>query len=114
MFELASGLKINFHKSSLMGVNVPECWLNAAAEILNCRIGIMPFKYLGLPVGALTGRKQTWNPLIKKVRGRLAAWKGKLLSLGGRLTLINSVLSCIMVFFMSMCCIPDGVIQVLD
>jgi hypothetical protein len=51
-FEMASGLKVNFWKSGLIGVNVPSSFLNMASNFLNCRIGALPFKYLGLPIGA--------------------------------------------------------------
>ncbi|GKV40806.1 hypothetical protein SLEP1_g48407 [Rubroshorea leprosula] len=50
-FELISGLKINFCKSHLYGFNVTEGWLNGVVDILHCKIGTMPFIYLGLPVG---------------------------------------------------------------
>jgi hypothetical protein len=51
-FELASGLKVNFWKSSLIGVNVDNSFLELASTFLNCRRGELPFNYLGLPVGA--------------------------------------------------------------
>jgi hypothetical protein len=45
------GLKVNFHNSMLVGVNITESWLNEAAIILSCKIGKVPFLYLGLPIG---------------------------------------------------------------
>ena len=36
IFEQVSGLKVNFHKSMLMGVNVPDSWLTEAAMVMNC------------------------------------------------------------------------------
>jgi hypothetical protein len=51
-FEMVSGLKVNFWKSCLIGVNVDDDFLHMATEFLNCRRGSIPFKYLGLPVGA--------------------------------------------------------------
>jgi len=51
-FELVSGLKINFFKSSLIGVNVDNDFMDMACNFLNCSRGSVPFKYLGLPVGA--------------------------------------------------------------
>jgi hypothetical protein len=51
-FEMASGLKVNFWKSCLFGVNVSNDFLTMASDFLNCRLGHLPFKYLGLPVGA--------------------------------------------------------------
>ncbi|XP_073220836.1 uncharacterized protein, partial [Cicer arietinum] len=51
MFELASWLKVKFHKSLLVGVNVHEYWLEEAATLINCKKGMLPFKYLVLPIG---------------------------------------------------------------
>jgi hypothetical protein len=49
-FEMALGLKVNFHKSSLIGINVQREF--TACSFLHCREGVIPFNYLGLPVGA--------------------------------------------------------------
>jgi hypothetical protein len=51
-FELVSRLKVNFSKSCLMGVNVPSSFLQGAASFLHCKLGSIPFIYLGLSVGA--------------------------------------------------------------
>jgi len=51
---MTSGLKVNFHKSSLIGVNVPRDFMEAACGFLHCREGSIPFKYLGLLVGAIS------------------------------------------------------------
>ncbi|MCI35130.1 RNA-directed DNA polymerase (Reverse transcriptase), partial [Trifolium medium] len=62
-FELTSGLKVNFWKSCLMGVNVGDNFMDTACTFLNCIQGGVPFKYLGLPVGANPRRLSTWEPL---------------------------------------------------
>ncbi|MCI27846.1 LINE-1 reverse transcriptase like, partial [Trifolium medium] len=64
-FELMSGLKVNFAKSRLFGVNVDGSLLIEAAKFLNCKIGDMPFIYLGLPVGANPRKEATWKPVIE-------------------------------------------------
>ncbi|GKV07574.1 hypothetical protein SLEP1_g19328 [Rubroshorea leprosula] len=51
IFELVSGLKINFEKSQLMGVGVEEDWREKMAIRLCCKVGDFPFKYLGIPTG---------------------------------------------------------------
>jgi hypothetical protein len=51
LFELMSGLKVNFHKSMLVGVNITDSWLHEAATALRCRVGKVSFLYLGLPIG---------------------------------------------------------------
>ena len=51
LFEATSSLKVNFHKSMLFGVNIHDSWLAEAAFVLNCKLGRLPFLYLGLPIG---------------------------------------------------------------
>jgi hypothetical protein len=53
LFEEVSGLKVNFHKSMLTGVNIPDSWLMTAASVMNCKRGKLPFVYLGLPIGGI-------------------------------------------------------------
>jgi hypothetical protein len=108
-FELASGLRVNFHKSCLLGVNVSNEFLNMGAEFLNCRLGSTPFKYLGLPVGANPRRLATWQPLLDSLHARLNVWRNRYVSLGGRLTLLNAVLSAIPIFFLSFMKLPASV-----
>jgi hypothetical protein len=73
-FEMASGLKVNFSKSCIMGVNVSEDFLSMATNFLNCRRGSIPFKYLGLPVGANPRNISTWEPMLNVIKGRLGSW----------------------------------------
>ena len=64
LFEALSGLKVNFSKSQLVGVNVPASWLSEAAMVLNCKVGTIPFVYLGLPIGGNARRLAFWKPLL--------------------------------------------------
>lgn len=47
IFEQVSGLKVNIHKSMLTGVTVTDLWLTEAGMVMNCRVGTLPFVYLG-------------------------------------------------------------------
>jgi hypothetical protein len=100
-FEMSSGLKVNFSKSCVIGVNTSIEFLGMASEFLNCRIGRTPFKYLGLPVGASPRNMSTWEPMLDSVRGRLGSWRNKYVSLGGRIVLINAVLNAVPIFYLS-------------
>ncbi|XP_023745646.1 uncharacterized mitochondrial protein AtMg01250-like [Lactuca sativa] len=51
-FEISSGLKINFHKSRLFGINVFDYELQSMAQVLGCLKSSFPFIYLGVPMGA--------------------------------------------------------------
>ena len=91
-FELVSGLKINFAKSSFGAIGKSEQWKKVAAKYLNCRLLSIPFIYLGIPIGTNPSRCELWDPIIKKCERKLAKWKQRHISFGGRVTLINSVL----------------------
>lgn len=89
-FELVSGLKINYHKSSLMGGIVSGPFLSSVSKILNCKVVAVPFRYLGLPVGANPRKASTWQPVIGALSKRLGSWKNRYLFTGGRVVLLIS------------------------
>ncbi|XP_071689558.1 uncharacterized protein [Rutidosis leptorrhynchoides] len=92
-FEDVSGLKINFEKSCLYGINVVTDEIELMAKQLKCSSGKLPFTYLGVPVGAKMNKSKDWDPVIKKFHKRFLDWKSRTVSFGGRLTLIKSVLN---------------------
>ncbi|GKV47213.1 hypothetical protein SLEP1_g54131 [Rubroshorea leprosula] len=106
IFEMVSGLKVNFGKSVLMGINVSEEWMSRSSSILNCKQGNLPCKYLGVSIGEKCRSIATWRPMIESFKKKLASWKNKFISLGGRITLLNSVLSSLPVFTMSVYLLP--------
>jgi hypothetical protein len=73
VFELASGFKVNFSKSFVMGINVGTDFFSLAENFLHCRVGSVPFTYLGLPVGANPQLEITWRPLIQSLSSRLSS-----------------------------------------
>lgn len=105
-FELASGLKVNFSKSCLIGINVPRNFLEMACNFLNCAEGNLPFNYLGLPIGANPRRLSTWEPLLEHVVKRLNLWGNKFISFGGCIVLLNLVLNSIPIFYLSFMRMP--------
>ncbi|GKB86693.1 hypothetical protein Tco_0958965 [Tanacetum coccineum] len=62
------------------------------ASSLGCTIMENKFRYLGVMVGAGMTRHKAWDDVILKLQSRLSKWKAKTLSIGGRLTLLKSVL----------------------
>ena len=101
LFEDLSGLKVNFSKSLLVGVNVHGSWLSEDASILNCKVGVTPFMYLGLLIGGNASPLDFWEPLINRINSRLSGWRSRYLSLGGRLILLKSALSSLPVYALS-------------
>jgi hypothetical protein len=71
------------------------------SRLFSCGIDSFPLKYLGIPMTHRRLRNNEWHCVIDSFEKRLATWKGKLLSSGGRLVLIISVLSSLHIFMMS-------------
>lgn len=114
LFEELSGLKVNFHKSMLTGVNIPVSWLSEAAMMLRCRRGNIPFVYLGLPIGGDSRKISFWKPVVDRIVSRLSSWNHKFLSFGGRLVLLKAVLSSLPVYFLSFFKASAGIISSID
>ena len=55
-----------------------------------------------------------WFSVEDRFQKKLASWKGKLLSVGGQLVLINSVLTSLPMFMMCFFELPKGVLKKLD
>ncbi|XP_028090980.1 uncharacterized protein LOC114291133 [Camellia sinensis] len=113
-FEIALGLKINYHKSVLCGIGLSDPVLHDFASLFNCKTQRLPLNYLGLPLGASPRRKKTWKPIIDKFKMRLVGWKRRFLSFAGRLTLVKAVLSSLPVYFLSLFKLPEGIAKEID
>ena len=113
-FALILGLHINFHKSSIIGINVDDQLCLRLATSIFCRSDSLPRKYLGMPLGANPSRISTWKPVIEKFRKRLHMLKERLLSMAGRLCLIKSVVNSLPIYFMSVFKMPKGVGKLLS
>ena len=97
-FEVVYRLKINMGKSELVLVGVVP---NIAdmVDVLECKQGSFPMKYLGLLLGANVRDSSIRNPIIEKMERRLAGWKRLYISKGGKDTLIKSTFSNLPTYF---------------
>nr|GEW40329.1 RNA-directed DNA polymerase, eukaryota [Tanacetum cinerariifolium] len=65
-------------------------------------------------VGCLMSTSQSWNEIVNSISARLSTWKMKTLSIGGRLTLLKSVLGSLLVYHMSLFKVPRKVLHVME
>ncbi|GJU98180.1 RNA-directed DNA polymerase, eukaryota, reverse transcriptase zinc-binding domain protein [Tanacetum coccineum] len=72
VFYLASGLKINIHKSNVYGVGVSNNEVHYMAINTGCSPGSFPFIYLGLPIGANMNLTANWKTLLDRFDARLS------------------------------------------
>jgi hypothetical protein len=114
IFEQLSGLKINFHKNELFCFGKAKEEEQQYKHIFGCGAGLLPFRYLGVPIHYKTLRNSYWCPVETRFVGKLGCWKGKLLSYGDRLILINSILTSLPMFMLSFLEIPKWVFKRLD
>jgi hypothetical protein len=100
-FEKLSGLKINFHKSEMYCFGEAKGLQDQYITIFGCQGGLFPFKYLGIPMHVRKLSDEDWKMVEERIEKRLSSWKGKYLSVGGRLVLINLVLMSLVMFIIS-------------
>ncbi|KAM2375829.1 hypothetical protein ACFXTH_044543 [Malus domestica] len=106
LFCSVSGLKINKAKCFLAGINSKSEKLNRMADSWGCEVGCWPIKYLGLPLGGRPRAIKFWDPVVETMERRLQSWKKAFLSREGKLTLIQSVLGSLPIYYMSLFKIP--------
>ncbi|GAU48891.1 hypothetical protein TSUD_98820 [Trifolium subterraneum] len=88
---------VNFHKSMLAGVNIPDSWIGEAASALCC-----------LHIGGDPRRMSFWELVLTRLQNRLSRWKSRFLSFGGHLVLIKYVLTSLPVYALSFFKAPSG------
>jgi hypothetical protein len=114
LFDQISGMKINFHKSAVIPINLEEGRIHEISHILNCPVGVFPFTYLGVPLHYERLKREDMQPLIDKLIKRTYGWRGRLLAYSSRSVLVKTCLVCIPVYLMSFIKFPKWVIKFME
>jgi hypothetical protein len=67
LFEKVSGMRINFHKSQYISMNLVPEDDHEISHILCCPIGHLPFNYLGVPIHFEKLKREDLQPVIDKM-----------------------------------------------
>jgi len=94
-------LKVNFYKSHVSNIGLSVEDSAVFTKCLNSRQMDVPFKYLGMTIGGNPKRVAFWKPIIDKIKAKLSNWKGKILSMAGKICLIKSVIIALLLFYLS-------------
>jgi hypothetical protein len=100
-FGEISGLKANLNKCVVYPIQCNNLDIADVLSEFGGAIGSFPCQYLGLPLGVKKPSRAELQRLIDRIASKLKPWKGKLMSRTGRLTLINSVLTSTLTYFLT-------------
>ncbi|GAU46322.1 hypothetical protein TSUD_401930 [Trifolium subterraneum] len=91
-YAMESGQVINTSKSTIFSGSITHGRLNLIVQLLNFKLGSLPFNYLGVPIFQGTRKTCHLQPVADKIKLKLSAWKASLLSIAGRVQLVRSVI----------------------
>uniref|UniRef100_A0A8I6YIX2 Reverse transcriptase zinc-binding domain-containing protein n=1 Tax=Hordeum vulgare subsp. vulgare TaxID=112509 RepID=A0A8I6YIX2_HORVV len=107
-------MKINFHKSDLITINVDECRAKSFAQIFCCNIGSFPIKYLGVPLHYDKLRRKDLQPLIDKIIKGISGWLGRYLTFKGKIVLLCACIVSIPAYLMAFVKFPKWAINAIN
>ena len=70
LYAAFTGLRINFHKLSMIPINMSQEEIVELAAFFECNLGSIPFTYLGLPMGTIRLTIRDMSPLTDRVERR--------------------------------------------
>ena len=85
-----------------------------SSHLASCAHGRFLIKYLGIQIHYRHLTIAEWKHVEERLEKQLSSWKGKLLSVGGRLILINSILTNMILYNISFFQLPKEVLKRLD
>jgi hypothetical protein len=113
-FSEATGLQINFHKSTFAPIHVQPQLASDLASAIGCDIASFPQNYLGLLLSTHKLKLNAFCPYIEKFRRRLPGWIGKMIPLSGCAILVKASLSSMASHLLSALMVPIDTIKHFD
>jgi len=110
-FSEATGLRINYNKSTLVPIHMDMVLASQGAAKIGCSQQSFPQNYLGLPLSANKLPVSAFSTYVDRTDKFLSSWQASLLNNMGRVVLINSVLDSQLVYIMSAAQITPEVIK---
>jgi hypothetical protein len=114
LFEQISVMRINFHKSELIPLNLEDSQTYDIAHIFSCPVGNFPIKYHGVPLHFEKLKREDIQPLVDKIMQKISGWKGRLLSYAARVTLIQTCIASIPEYLLSFIKFPKWAIRTIS
>lgn len=110
-----SGQQVNQSKSCYMSHSkLPLERRRVGGQMTGFQWKAFPVKYLGFPLFYGRCRCSYFSKVCSKVTARIQSWKGRLLSIGGRLVLLKSVLAALPTYLLAASSPPRKVLTALE
>ncbi|KAM0931031.1 hypothetical protein ACQ4PT_000540 [Festuca glaucescens] len=92
-FGDASGLVVNFAKSSAAPIRCDADTRDVIAPLLACQVKDLPHQYLGLLLSLRKPSRTDLQPVLDKLANKLAFWKARLMTRDGRVGYVKAVMA---------------------
>jgi hypothetical protein len=89
---------VNFHKTTLVPINIDNEKANELADIFGCKVESLPFTYMGLPLGTTRPSVSDLMPTVSRIDKNLSGISS-MMSYTGKLTPLNSVIQSLPMYF---------------
>jgi len=83
-------------------------------QLLGFSLGTLPFTYLGAPIFKGKPKKIYFQPIVDKVKIKLATWKASLLSMAGRIQLVKAVIQSMLLHTMTIFSWPTSLLREME
>jgi hypothetical protein len=104
-FSSSTGLRVNYHKTTLVPINIDTDHATALTNAFECKVQTLPFAYLGLPLGTTRPSIADLMPIVSRLDKGLSGISS-LMSYTRRLTLLNSVINSLPMYAMCSLKVP--------
>jgi hypothetical protein len=105
---------VNFDKSKLYTGAMSIARRNLLAQLSGFSVGTIPFQYLGCPIFQGKPKGIHFQPIVDRIKVKLATWKGVLLSIMGRIQLVKSIVHGMLVYSFHIYRWPVSLLKRLD
>ena len=98
LISRASGLAVNPNKYQFFIMNTAPIVHRNIIRILGFTRGVIPSKYLGIPLGMVKFKKSSWEDLLDKMKQILSTWVFRTLNNPSRMVLVKGVLHSMLIY----------------
>ncbi|XP_039682998.1 uncharacterized protein [Medicago truncatula] len=107
--QVINNAKNRFYTGAMSGTRT-----HMIASLLGFSVGTVPFQYLGCTIFQGKPKAIHFRGIIDKIKNKLATWKGRILSIMGRVQLVKSIIHGMLVYSFHVYLWPRRLLRLLD